>query len=51
MTLSKFFYLLSRTTRDAEVVSGRNGGPRLVKRYLRRAVTRRLGRSYNKLWR
>lgn len=51
MKLSKFFYLLSRTTRDAEVVSGRNGGPRLVKRYVRRAVTRRLGRGMDRLWR
>ncbi len=49
--LSRWLYLASRTTRDAEVVSGRRGGPRLAKRVGRRAVTRRVGRLYGKLWR
>jgi len=52
MKLSKLLYLASRTTRDAEVVSGRRGPQRLVKRVVRRKVTRKVvGPLLNRLWR
>ena len=40
MNLSRTLYLLSRRTRDAEVVTGRRGPQRLVKRVVRRKVAR-----------
>lgn len=51
MTISRTLYLLSRTARDVEVLSGRNGSSRLVKRVVRRAVRRRTGRLSDVIWR
>jgi len=39
--LSSWLYKASRTTRDLEVLSGKNGGERYVKRRIRRVARRR----------
>ena len=52
MNLSRTLYLLSRRTRDAEVVTGRRGPQRLLKRLVRRQVARKVvGPLLNRLWR
>jgi hypothetical protein len=40
-SLSSWLYKASRTTRDFEVLSGKDGGERYVKRRIRRAARRR----------
>jgi hypothetical protein len=40
-SLSSWLYKASRTTRDFEVLTGKNGGERYVKRRIRRAGRRR----------
>ena len=40
-SLSSWLYKASRTTRDFEVLSGKNGGERYVKRRIRRVARRR----------
>lgn len=45
MKLSSVLYRASRATRDAEVLTGRNGPERLVKRVARRKGTRALWRA------
>jgi hypothetical protein len=40
-SLSSWLYKASRTTRDFEVLTGKNGGERYVKRRIRRAARRR----------
>jgi hypothetical protein len=48
-SLSSWLYKASRTTRDLEVLSGRNGVERYAKRRVRRVVRRRgLGWWYRK---
>jgi hypothetical protein len=48
-SLSSWLYKASRTARDVEVLGGKNGGERYVKRRLRRVVRRRgLGWWYRK---
>lgn len=41
MRLSEIFYKLSRTTRDMEVLTGKNGPKRYVKRRIRRVIRRK----------
>lgn len=41
MTLSKLLYKASRATRDVEVLTGKDGPERYVKRRVRRVIRRR----------
>ena len=52
MSISKLLFRASRASRSAEVLTGRNGVPRLAKRLVRRRVTRKVvGPLLNRLWR
>lgn len=47
MTLQKFFFLLSRTIGDGKAAQRGTLGKRVV----RRQVTRRIARQYDRVWR
>lgn len=52
MDLQKFLYKTQRTMRDYEVLTGRDGVHRYVKRVLRRQVRRKVtGPLSDKIWR
>ena len=50
-SLSRALHKASQATQDVHVATGPNGGQRLLKRWVRRLVTRKVGREYDRVWR